>query len=133
MKKLMIRNDQRLSVEGRGKWQNRLFRVFSLLMVAVFGSSALWAQLTNGKVYNFVNVGNNTQSMTISGVDGVSVSATNTADYAQLWYVSKNADNTYSLRNLMSGCYLRSSNETSANIATITTALIIAPARIHGR
>ena len=50
MKKLMIRNDQRLSVEGRGKWQNRLFRVFSLLMVAVFGSSALWAQLTNLEV-----------------------------------------------------------------------------------
>ena len=113
MKKLMIRNDQRLSVEGRGKWQNRLFRVFSLLMVAVFGSSALWAQLTNGKVYNFVNVGNNTQSMAISGIDGVAISATNTSDYAQLWYVSKNADNTYSLRNLMSGCYLRSSNKTS--------------------
>ena len=114
MKKQMIRKEQSLSVERSRKWQSRLSRVVALLVVAVFGSSALWAQLTNGKVYNFVNVGNNTQSMAISGFDGVSISATNTADYAQLWYVSKNADNTYSLRNLMSGCYLRSSNETSA-------------------
>ena len=112
MKKLMIRNDQRLSVEGRGKWQNRLFRVFSLLMVAVFGSSALWAQLSNlevGKVYHFTNkrypdraLGLN-ESKLVRGVTPV-----NKSDYNQLWVVAgKDASGNFRLQNLGNGGYLQ--------------------------
>lgn len=87
----------------------KLKSLLLLLLVAVTAK----AQLSDGTVYNFVNVGNNTQSMVIAANNFVSIATTNTSDYDQLWYVSKNSDNSYSLRNLGSGRYLRSSNAAS--------------------
>ena len=87
----------------------KLKSLLLLLLVAVTAK----AQISEGNVYNFVNVGNNTQSMVIASNNFVSIAATNTSDYDQLWYVSKNSDNSYSLRNLGSGRYLRSSNAAS--------------------
>ena len=90
----------------------QLRKLKSLLLLLLVAVSAR-AQIENGKVYNFVNVGNNTQSMVIAANNFVSIATTNTSDYDQLWYVSKNSDNSYSLRNLGSGRYLRSSNAAS--------------------
>ena len=87
----------------------KLKSLLLLLLVAV----SVRAQISEGNVYNFVNVGNNTQSMVIAANNFVSIATTNTNDYDQLWYVSKNSDNSYSLRNLGSGRYLRSSNAAS--------------------
>ena len=86
-----------------------------LLLVAVSAK----AQIENGKVYNIVNVGNSTKSMVIASNNGVNITGTNTTDYNQLWYVSQNGDNSYSLRNLGNGRYLRSSNTTSARWTTV--------------
>ena len=91
---------------------NHLRKLKSLLLLLLVAVSAR-AQISEGNVYNFVNVGNNTQSMVIAANNFVSIAATNTNDYDQLWYVSKNSDNSYSLRNLGSGRYLRSSNAAS--------------------
>lgn len=93
----------------------RALKVVAVIGILICHSNTLWAQLENGKVYNFVNVGNNTSSLTISGLQNVSIATTNTSSYNQLWYVISNTDDTYSLRNLADGRYLRSSNATSAN------------------
>jgi hypothetical protein len=93
----------------------RALKLVAIIGVLICQSNTLWAQLSGGKVYNFVNVGNNTSSMTISGLQDVSITTTNTNNYNQLWYAIKNEDETYSLRNLADGRYLRSSNATSAN------------------
>lgn len=92
---------------------NHLQRIKSLLLLLVMVASVK-AQIENGKVYNFINIGNNTQSLAFYGIDGVSIASTDTDDYNQLWYVSQNADRSFSLRNLGTGLYLRSSNEASA-------------------
>ena len=89
-----------------------LRKLKSMLLLLLVAVSAR-AQIEHGSVYNFVNVGNDTQSLAISGVDGVSITGTDQSDYAQLWYVQQNDDRSYSLRNLGSGLYLRSSNEPS--------------------
>lgn len=91
---------------------NHYQRIKSLLLLLVMAASAM-AQIENGKVYNFVNVGNNTQSLVVASNNRVSIAATDHTDFNQLWYVSKNSDNSYSLRNLGSGRYLRSSNNAS--------------------
>ncbi len=72
------------------------------------------AQLEHGKVYNFVNVANSGQSMAMFSSDRISIKATDQSDYGQLWYVTQNSDDSYSLRNLSSGRYLRSSNGRSS-------------------
>lgn len=87
----------------------KLKGLFLLLIVSVSAK----AQIENGKVYNFVNVGNATKSMVIASNNGVTVTDTDTDDYNQLWYVSRHDDGSYSLRNLGSGRYLRSSNASS--------------------
>lgn len=91
---------------------NRYQKIKSLILLLVVAVSAK-AQIENGKVYNFVNVGNNTQSLVIASNNGVSITGTDRTDYDQLWYVSQNEDYSYSLRNLGNGRYLRSSNEVS--------------------
>ena len=91
---------------------NRYQKIKSLILLLVVAVSAK-AQIENGKVYNFVNVGNNTQSLVIASNNGVSITSTDRTDYDQLWYVSQNEDYSYSLRNLGNGRYLRSSNEVS--------------------
>ena len=89
----------------------KLKGLFLLLLVAV---SAKAQQIEHGKVYYFENVAKPDKSMVITANDGITVAITDTDDYNQLWYVSRNSDNSYSLRNLGSGRYLRSSNATSA-------------------
>lgn len=95
------------------KWQKVLKIMAFIGALICHGNSAL-AQLEDGKVYNFVNVANSNSSMAISGFDDVSITTTNTSDYVQLWYAIVNEDETYSLRNMSDGRYLRSSNSTSA-------------------
>ena len=89
----------------------RKLKCMLLLMFAVVTANA---QLDDGKVYNFVNVGNSGQSMVITSNGMATITATDTQSYDQLWYVSGNAEDGYSLRNLGRGHYLRSSNATSA-------------------
>lgn len=95
------------------KWQEVLKTMLFIGALICHGNSAL-AQLEDGKVYNFVNVANSNSSMAISGFDDVSIATTNTSDYVQLWYAIVNEDETYSLRNMSDGRYLRSSNSKSA-------------------
>lgn len=85
----------------------RKLKCMLLLMFAVVTANA---QLESGKVYNFVNVGNSGKSMVWVSGDQLSIADTNTSDYKQLWYVVKNDDNSYSLRSLHNGKYLRSPN-----------------------
>ena len=94
------------------KWQKVLKIMAFIGALICHGNSAL-AQLEDGKIYNFVNVANNNSSMAISGFDDVSIATTNPSDYVQLWYAIVNEDETYSLRNMSDGRYLRSSNSTS--------------------
>lgn len=89
-------------------------KMIILLLITLLGSGTLWAQLENGKVYNFVNIANNGSSMVISGLNKVSIATTNTGDYNQLWYVSEISDAVYTLRNMGNGRYLRSPNATSS-------------------
>ena len=113
MKNQVLHSHQWFPTWNCGKWQSTLFKMCCFFLFTIFGSSAIHAQLSDGKVYNFVNVAHSSKSMVISGMKDVKIAPTNTSDYAQLWYAVKNADNSYSLRNLMSGCYLRSSNQPS--------------------
>lgn len=87
--------------------------IISLLLLSPFVGGLTWAQLSNGKVYNFVNVANSGSSMTSTGGTNVSIAATLTSDYKQLWYVEEVSSGVYTLRNLGNGKYLRSSNATS--------------------
>lgn len=98
----------------------RKLKCMLLLMFAVVTANA---QLDDGKVYNFVNVGNDGKSMVWVSGDQLSIADTNTSDYKQLWYVVKNDDNSYSLRSLHNGKYLRSPNATgNAKWTTVETA-----------
>lgn len=87
--------------------------IISLLLLSPFVGGLAWAQLSNGKVYNFVNVANSGSSMTSTAGTNVSIAATLTSDYKQLWYVEEVSSGVYTLRNLGNGKYLRSSNATS--------------------
>ena len=93
------------------------YRKLKIMMLMLLFCVAVKAQFVNGKVYNFVNVANSGQSLTITSGDKVSIAATDQEAYAQLWYVSGNSSDGYTLRNLASGRYLRSSNATSINIS----------------
>lgn len=87
--------------------------IISLLLLSPFVGGLTWAQLSNGEVYNFVNVANSGSSMTSTAGTNVSIAATSTSDYKQLWYVEEVSSGVYTLRNLGNGKYLRSSNATS--------------------
>lgn len=95
------------------KWQ-KVLKIMAFIGALICHGNSVLAQLEDGKVYNFVNVANSNSSMAISGFDDVSIATTNTSDYVQLWYAIVNEDETYSLRNMSDGRYLRSSNSTSA-------------------
>lgn len=86
----------------------RKLKTVMLLLLACVGAKA---QLADGKVYNFVNVGKGT-SMNCNASGGVHVTATNESNYSQLWYAQSNGDG-FTLRNLANGGYLYSPNATS--------------------
>ena len=86
-----------------------LQKLKSLLLLLCFAVTAQ-AQLSNGKVYNFVNVGNPGKSMTSATAGNyLSIATTDQTDYSQLWYVASDG-NGITLRNLGNGNYLRSPN-----------------------
>ena len=85
----------------------KLKAVMLLLLVCVVAK----AELADGKVYNFVNVGKGT-SMNTNASGGVNVTATNESSYSQLWYAQSNGEG-FTLRNLGNGGYLYSPNATS--------------------
>lgn len=89
------------------------YRKIKTMMLLMLACLAAKAQLSDGKVYNFVNVGNSSSSMSIISNNNISIAATDTSDYGQLWHATMNDDGSYSLRNLANGRYLRSSNATS--------------------
>ena len=88
-------------------------RKLKSLLLLLFVAVTAQAQLEHGKVYNFVNIANSKKSMVWVSGDQLTIDNTNVSDNKQLWYVVKNEDNSYSLRNLDNGKYLRSPNATS--------------------
>ena len=85
----------------------RKLKSLLLLLCVVFTAKA---QLSNGRVYNFVNVGNPGKSMTSATAGNyLSIATTDQTDYSQLWYCASDA-NGVTLRNLGNGNYLRSPN-----------------------
>ena len=83
------------------------------LLLLLFVAVTAKAQLSDGKVYNFVNIANTGKSMVWVSGDQLSIADTDESDNKQLWYVVKNDDDSYSLRNLDNGKYLRSPNATN--------------------
>lgn len=80
------------------------------LLLLLFVAVTAKAQLSDGKVYNFVNVGNPEKSMTSATAGNyLSIATTDQTDYSQLWYVASDG-NGITLRNLGNGNYLRSPN-----------------------
>lgn len=71
------------------------------------------AQIEDGKVYMFTNLQYTDRSMSATADAYGATSITDASDYSQMWYVSKVGSSTYSLRNLGTGLYLRSSKQTS--------------------
>lgn len=93
------------------------------LLLLLFVAVTAKAQLESGKVYNFVNIANTGKSMVWVSGDQLSIADTDESDNKQLWYVVKNDDDSYSLRNLDNGKYLRSPNATgNARWTTVETA-----------
>ena len=88
-----------------------LRKLKSMLLLLLVAVSAR-AQIEHGKVYNFVNIANTGKSMVWVSGDQLSIANTDERDNKQLWYVVKNEDESYSLRNLGNGKYLRSPNAT---------------------
>ena len=79
------------------------YRRIKTMMLLMLVCLAAKAQLSDGKVYNFVNVGNSSSSMSIVSNNNISIAATDTSNYGQLWYAIMNDDGSYSLRNLANG------------------------------
>lgn len=90
----------------------KLKSLLLLLLVAVTAK----AQLSDGKVYNFVSVGKGT-SMSITAND-VIVTLPDERKYSQLWYAASEG-NGFTLRNLANGHYLKSPNATSEAWSTV--------------
>ncbi len=97
------------------------YRKIKTMMLLMFVCVAAKAQLSDGKVYNFVNVGNSASSMSIITGNNISIAATDTTGYGQLWQATMNDDGSYYLRNLGNGRYLRSSNVTSGAWTMVKT------------
>ena len=85
--------------------------LFSLLLFVPY---VAFAQLSGGKVYCFTNVENSGSSLAPGAGSTMSISPTDKTKYSQLWYVSEPSTGAYRLRNLGTGLYMRSSNQTSA-------------------
>ena len=84
----------------------KLKSLLLLLLVAVTAK----AQIENGKVYNFVNVRNNTKSLVALSQSDLSIATTDNTAAKQLWYAEKISEGVFALRNLYSGYYLHSPN-----------------------
>ncbi len=85
-------------------------RKLKSLLLLLFVAVTAKAQLSDGKVYNFVNVGNSDKSMTSATAGNyLSIATTDESDYSQLWYCASDG-NGFTLRNLGNGNYLRSPN-----------------------
>ena len=87
------------------KLKQRLFA--TLLLLLPLCSFELWAQVTAGGVYNFVN-GENKQSMSAPSMEVVSSKGTDLKDYSQLWYAESVSEGKFALRNMSNGMYLKS-------------------------
>ncbi len=85
------------------------------LLCSTWGVGSVWAQLENGKVYCFENLGNEGKSLVITNSTNLTIATTNTDDFKQQWFVEKIGDNVFTLRNLSNGKYLKSPNVTSNN------------------
>ena len=79
------------------------------------------AQLTDGRVYNFENIGNAGKSMTVLSSGYIGIGNKNTGDYSQLWYAQQVETSVFYMRNLFTGQYLRSSNGQSAKWTMVNT------------
>lgn len=97
------------------------YRKIKTMMLLMLVCVAAKAQLSDGKVYNFVNVANSASSMSIITGNNISIAATDTTGYGQLWQATMNDDGSYYLRNLGNGRYLRSSNVTSGAWTMVKT------------
>ena len=97
------------------------YRKIKTMMLLMLVCVAAKAQLSDGKVYNFVNVANSGSSMSIIANNNISIAATDTGNYGQLWHATMNDDGSYYLRNLGNGRYLRSSNVTSGAWTMVKT------------
>ncbi len=91
-------------------WQ----RMLLVLVAVAFVGIEAFAQMRANTVVYFENVGNSGYSMVSASGSYVSIAKTDQTDYDQLWYVTKATATSYRLRNLGTGLYLRSSNQTSA-------------------
>ena len=98
-------------------YYQKLKSLLLLLLVAVTAK----AQISNGKVYNIVNVAYNTQSLAITPSEYITIVPTNQAGSEQLWYVEGDENKGYTLRSLCSGYYLRSSNGQSVKWTMVST------------
>ena len=94
---------------------NHYQKLKSLLLLLCLAITAK-AQLSDGKVYNFVNVGKGT-SMSITAND-VIVTLPDVRKYSQLWYAASEG-NGFTLRNLENGHYLKSPNAKSGAWSTV--------------
>ncbi|MBR4297383.1 MAG: discoidin domain-containing protein [Bacteroidaceae bacterium] len=106
------------------------FMIRSLMLLSVLlsslGISDAWAQLTTleqGSVYRFTNVGREGQALAATNPTSVAGVATNQSSKAQLWYVEKENNGHYALRNLGYGTYLQANGQSSHwSLATTTDA-----------
>lgn len=98
-----------------GKTCNYALRLLLLVLFLPFASTAAFAQFNDGKVYQFNNVGNKGMSMVATSDGYLSITNSDEASYAQLWYVKKVSTGIFTFRNLANGKYLRSSNATSGD------------------
>lgn len=87
--------------------------IFTRLLVVLFIlslASVLNAQISSGKIYNIVNVGNSGYSLAAVSTTTNSIVTTDETDYSQLWYVGEGtADGSFTVRNLSNGFYLQTS------------------------
>ena len=86
------------------------FFSFLCLLISVFAM----AQPQAGKVYNLKNVGKG-NSLGISNMQKVIAVTTDANDVSQQWYVESVSGTTFSLRNMMSGLYLKGHESASNN------------------
>lgn len=97
--------------------------LFAVLLLSLVTTSA-WAQISAGKIYNIVNVGNSGYSLAAVSTTTNSIVATDESDYSQLWYVGEGtADGSYTVRNLSNGFYLQTSwrfAKTEADLYCVT-------------
>ncbi len=97
--------------------------LFAVLLLSLVTTGA-WAQISAGKIYNIVNVGNSGYSLAAVSTTTNSIVATDESDYSQLWYVGEGtADGSYTVRNLSNGFYLQTSwrfAKTEADLYCVT-------------